>query len=84
MHFSGLGGISLSEEYAKATDIERLEERIENLRLTVIVLTIIISLLSIYVIIQSIPQDLFILLFGAGGLIILCLLFLNKSCIKEK
>ena len=83
MHSSGSGGISLSEEYAKLTDIERLEERIDNLRLVVIILAIIVSLLSIYAFLQLTSQDLLFPLFAAVGFIILCLFLLINSCTKD-
>lgn len=80
MYSNGLGGISLSEEYAKSTDIERLEERIENLRLVVIVLIIIVSLLYAFVIFQLTA---FLPHLAAVGIIILCLFLLINSCTKD-
>ena len=66
MHFSGLGGISLSEEYTKSTNIERLEKRIEHLRLAINVLTIMVSLFSIYAIFQMRYDDYLLPLVGGG------------------
>ena len=83
MRISGLGGISLSEEYAKSSDIERLEERIDSLRFVVIILTFFVSLLSIHVIFQLTPVDLLLPLFAAVGFILLCIYLLSNSCTKE-
>jgi len=72
----------LSEEYAKSTDLERLEKRIDNLRLAFIVWTIVVSLLSINAILQLIPQDLLLPLVAALGILILCSTLLINSCTK--
>jgi hypothetical protein len=73
--------MKLSEEYAKSTDIERLEERIDNLRFAVICLIILVSLLSIDAIFQLAPQDLLLPSFAVVGMIIL-LFILSTSCQK--
>ncbi len=72
----------MSEEYAKSADIERLEERIDNLRFVVIVLAIFISILSIHVIFQLTPLDLLLPLFAVVGFLFLCIFLLSNSCTK--
>ncbi|MFX1579127.1 MAG: hypothetical protein ACFFBJ_05725 [Promethearchaeota archaeon] len=71
----------MSEEYAKSTDIERLEERIDNLRFAVICLTTLVLLLSIDAIFQLTPQVLLLPSFAVVGIIIL-LFILSNSCTK--
>jgi hypothetical protein len=72
----------LSEEYAKSSDIERLEERIDNLRVAVIVLIVVVSILSIHAVFQLNPQNL-LLPFFAIGIFFLCLFLLANSCTKD-
>ena len=61
---------------------ERLETRIENLRWVVIILIIIVSLLSIYVIFQLISLS--PILSAFGFIVILCLFLLYKECAKMR
>jgi hypothetical protein len=74
----------LSEESAKVnTDIKRLEARIENLRIIVIILVIVVSLLSIYVIFQLIPQSDILPLSAFGVMVILAIFLLYNECAKN-
>lgn len=71
----------MSDESSKViADIKRLEEQISNLRLAVIVLTILVSLLYILMIFQLTT---FLPLLAAVGIIILCLFLLANSCTKD-
>jgi uncharacterized membrane protein YkvI len=73
----------LSEESTKiVADMKRLEERIDNLRFAVICLTILVALLCFDAIFQSTPLGSLLPLFGAVGIIILCLFLLANSCQK--
>ncbi|MFW9835711.1 MAG: hypothetical protein ACFFEK_17035, partial [Candidatus Thorarchaeota archaeon] len=74
-------GIKLSEEYAKSSDIERLEERIDNLRFVVICLTTLVLLLFIDAIFQLTPQLLLLPSLAVVGLIIL-IFILSNSCTR--
>ncbi len=73
----------MSEESTKViADIKRLETRIENLRWTVIILIIIVSLLSIYVVFQLISLS--PILSAFGFIVILCFFLLYKECAKMR
>ena len=74
----------MSEESTKViADIKRLETRIENLRWVVIILIIIVSLLSIYVILQLISPSAIFPLAVFGFIVILCLFLLYNECAKN-
>ncbi|MFX1560547.1 MAG: hypothetical protein ACFFBL_08155 [Promethearchaeota archaeon] len=67
------------ESHNETTDTKRLEMQIENLRCSIIMLIIVVSLLSIYIIIQAIQQYSFSFFINVGlflvialGILLLC------------
>ena len=70
----------MSEEYAKSSDIERLEARIGDLRLAVIFLLFIVILLSVYVFIQIFPQGFVVsIIVVFPTILVLLLLFIGLT-----
>jgi hypothetical protein len=75
----------LTEEPTNLTvDIRRLEEKVDNLRWAVILLFIIVSLLSIYVVFQLTPQPIPVFFLAAGLIIIVCILLLFRACTENE
>ena len=75
----------MSEESTTVlADVRHLEAQIANLRLIVIILTIIVFFLSIYTLSISIPQNLFPILAIFGAIPILSMSLLYWECTKER